>query len=62
MVGAQGVVMTLLFEFGFGHYVAGKPWQEIFPVFNVMAGDLFLLVLLTCFSAPLLVSKMKAIQ
>lgn len=62
MVGAQWVAMTLLFEFCFGHYVTGKPWHEIFQVFNVMAGDLFLLVLLTCFSAPLLVSKMKAIK
>jgi len=61
-VGAQWFAMTLLFEFGFGHYVAGKPWYEIFQVFNVMAGDLFLLVLVTCLFAPLLVSKIKAIQ
>ncbi|SFM70155.1 hypothetical protein SAMN04487963_3419 [Marinobacter zhejiangensis] len=56
LIGIQWVVMTLLFEFGFGHYVAGKSWPELLQTFNVLRGDLFVLVLLVSLIAPRLVA------
>lgn len=54
-IGVLWLVMTLLFEFSFGHYVAGKSWPELLQVFNIFRGDLFLLVLLVTLAAPSLV-------
>lgn len=51
-IGLQWVLMTLVFEFGFGHYVMGKSWYALLQVFNVLQGDLFVLVLLTSLVSP----------
>jgi len=51
-IGIQWVLMTLVFEFGFGHYVLGKSWHVLLQVFNVSRGDLFVLVLLTSLVSP----------
>ena len=59
LVGAQWVLMTLAFEFVFGHYVAGKSWVEIIQVFNVARGDLFTLVIMVTFFSPFIVGEMK---
>jgi hypothetical protein len=59
LIGAQWVLMTLLFEFIFGHYVAGKPWKTLFQIFNMLKGDLFILVLLVSLLSPYLVSKIR---
>nr|BDD47826.1 hypothetical protein 13 [Gammaproteobacteria bacterium] len=55
LIGVQWVGMTLIFEFNFGHYVAGKSWAELMQTFNLFEGDLFLLVLLVSLTAPNLV-------
>ncbi|MGJ8664578.1 MAG: hypothetical protein ACSHWU_13055, partial [Marinicella sp.] len=58
-VGIQWVMMTLAFEFLFGHYVRHKPWSEIFQVFNFIEGNLFSLVLLICLIGPRMIYQMK---
>jgi len=45
-VGLSWVLLTLAFEYLFGHYAAGRPWAEIHRVFDVTGGNLFPLVLL----------------
>lgn len=59
LIGLQWVFLTLLFEFVFGHFVVGKSWASIFEVFNIVNGDLFLVVLATSLVSPLLVAKTK---
>lgn len=61
LLGVAWVLMTLAFEFLFGHYVGGKSWQEILQVFNVMRGDLFLLVLIVSLIAPWLVAQWRGL-
>lgn len=61
LIGLQWVVMTLLFEFIFGHYVIKKSWSAIFEVFNIIKGDLFVVVLLTSLISPLIVARIKAV-
>ena len=62
LIGAQWVLMTLVFEFVFGHYVIGKSWHSILQVFNIMKGDLFIFVLLVSFISPTLVAKIKGVS
>lgn len=51
LIGIYWVLLTLSFEFLFGHYVVGKSWAEIMRVFDIQNGDLFIVVLfVTAFS------------
>lgn len=59
LIGAQWVLMTLAFEFLFGHYVAGKPWSVLVQNFNILKGDLFTLVLIVTFLSPYLVGRIR---
>lgn len=44
-IGTAWVVLTALFEFGFGRYLDRKSWSELFENYNLAAGNLWLLVL-----------------
>lgn len=55
-IGMLWVTMTLAFEMLFGHFVMGKSWRELFEVFNVFKGDLFVVALLVTFFSPIIVS------
>ncbi|HEY9129253.1 MAG TPA: hypothetical protein VIN02_05425 [Sulfurovum sp.] len=59
LIGIQWVSTTLAFEFIFGHFVMGRSWQELFQVFNILEGDLFIVVLLVTLFSPLLVSQIR---
>jgi hypothetical protein len=60
-VGVFWVILTLSLEILFGHFVAGKPWSEIWEVFNVMKGDLFVLVLFVTAVSPWLTAKIRGL-
>lgn len=60
-IGVQWVLMTLAFEFLFGHFVAGRSWAELLQTFNILQGDLFLLVLLVTLCAPRLAAGFRGI-
>jgi hypothetical protein len=46
-IGAAWLVMTIMFEFGFGHFVAGHAWPKLLADYNVLAGRVWILVLVT---------------
>lgn len=52
VVGAAWLVMTVLFEFGFGHYVMGNSWATLFADYDLLAGRVWVLVLLSLAIAP----------
>lgn len=52
-VGAMWLVLTVLFEFGFGHWIAGHPWEKLLADYDLGAGRLWALVLLWVGIAPL---------
>ncbi len=60
-IGLFWVVLTLLFEFIFGHFVAGKPWKDIMQVFNLKEGDLFIVVLCVTAISPWLAAKIRGL-
>ena len=43
-VGLLWLGLTLLFEFGFGHYVSHKPWAELLQEYNVLAGRIWIVI------------------
>ena len=61
MIGLLWVLLTLSFEYLFGHYVLGKSWAEINAVFNIKDGNLFLAVLFTTAVATWLVARVMGL-
>lgn len=56
-IGFFWVVITVIFEFVFGHYVMGLSWQKLFADYNLFNGRLRALVLLNNFFAPIISGK-----
>lgn len=53
-IGLLWLALTMAFEFLFGHYVAGHAWSRLLQDYNLLAGRLWLLVLLWLALAPYL--------
>lgn len=51
-IGLMWLVLTVAFEFLFGHYVAGHSWNRLFGDYNIFAGRLWLAVLSWVTVAP----------
>lgn len=62
LIGAFWTILTILFEFGFGHYVMGHSWSKLFADYNILKGRVWSLVLLTSFIAPLLIGYIQKRQ
>ncbi|QQS49243.1 MAG: hypothetical protein IPM66_11750 [Acidobacteriota bacterium] len=60
-IGVFWLVLTLAFEFLFGHYGAGKPWREVLQVFDVRKGDLFVVALLATLVAPWIMARLRGL-
>jgi len=54
-IGLMWLAMTLIFEFGAGHYLFGTPWPSLLGDYNLLAGRLWVLVLIATLAAPALV-------
>lgn len=44
-IGAIWVALSVLFEFGFGRYVEGDSWADLFQNYDVTAGNIWILIL-----------------
>ncbi len=51
-IGGIWLIMTVIFEFLFGHFVAGHSWSRLFMDYNILNGRVWVLVLLWVFIAP----------
>lgn len=58
-LGVAWAAATLLFEFGFGHWVAGHSWSRLFADYDLLAGRLWLLVLLTVLLGPVVAGGIR---
>jgi hypothetical protein len=59
MIGVLWLVLTLAFEFLFGHYVAGHPWQRLLRDYNLLAGRVWVLVPIWVAVAPYLFLRVQ---
>jgi len=52
LIGGMWVIMTILFEFIFGHFVMRHPWSKLFHDYNLLKGRVWVLVLIWTAIAP----------
>ncbi|MGA7932299.1 MAG: hypothetical protein WCA35_01845 [Kovacikia sp.] len=52
LVGVLWLGFTIAFEFIFGHYIAGHSWSQLLRDYNLLAGRVWLLVLVWITIAP----------
>jgi apolipoprotein N-acyltransferase len=54
-VGGVWALLTLGFEFGFGHYVVGTSWADLLADYDVSRGRIWVLIPIATAAAPALV-------
>jgi len=54
LIGGFWVILTVLFEFVFGHYVIGHSWGKLLADYNILQGRLWSLFLLAELISPIL--------
>jgi hypothetical protein len=57
MIGVMWLIMTVAFEFIFGHFVMGNSWDKLFHDYNILKGRLWIIVLLWVTFAPYIFYK-----
>jgi len=56
-IGFLWLLLTISFEFIFGHFVMGHTWEKLFADYNILNGKIWILVLFTTFLAPVIVGN-----
>lgn len=56
-IGGCWLIMTIAFEFGFGHYVAGHSWDRLLADYNIVTGRVWALFLVWVAILPWVVFK-----
>ena len=57
-IGAGWTLATIIFEFGFGHFVAGESWSKLARAYDLRTGRLWSAVPLAILVAPLLIRRL----
>ena len=58
LIGLFWLILTVLFEFGFGHYVVGNSWERLLADYNILEGRVWGFFLLTALVSPLLIGML----
>ncbi|BAZ06650.1 hypothetical protein [Calothrix sp. NIES-3974] len=59
IIGFIWLGLTLAFEFLFGHYVMHNPWSKLLADYNILAGRVWILVLIWTAIAPVIFFSMR---
>lgn len=59
-LGVFWALLTITFEFGFGHFVVGHPWSRLLHDYNLLAGRVWIFVLLALLFAPTVFGRLKS--
>lgn len=54
------VFLTILFEFGFGHYIMGNSWEKLAADYNIFMGRTWALLLFAILVTPLVAKKIAS--
>jgi hypothetical protein len=60
VIGGMWLMMTIVFEFVFGHYVMGHPWSKLFQDYNLLEGRVWSLVLIWTAVAPYVFYRIRS--
>jgi len=58
LIGLFWLVLSLLFEFGFFHYVMHEPWSRLLADYNIFHGRLLAVVWITTLFSPLICGEL----
>ncbi|RKN80327.1 hypothetical protein D7Z94_14115 [Ulvibacterium marinum] len=58
-IGLLWLGLTVLFEFLFGHYVAGHSWSKLFQDYNILKGRVWIIVLVWVTIAPYIFYRLQ---
>ena len=58
-VGLLWLGLTLAFEFLFGHYVSGQSWERLLADYNLLAGRVWVVVLIWVTIAPVVFYRLQ---
>ncbi len=58
-IGFIWVFLTILFEFGFGHFIAGHSWEHLLVDYNIFQGRVWTLFLGNLLIAPWFIAKIS---
>ena len=61
-IGFMWLAMTVVFEFGFGHYVAGHSWSHLIADYNIFEGRLWSLFLIWITVLPFVIFKFTSTE
>lgn len=59
-IGVMWLVGTVVFEFVFGYYIIGRPWEHLLADYDLLRGRVWVFVLLTELFGPLVASRLQA--
>ena len=60
-VGSLWLLLTLVFEFGFGRLAQGRSWPEMLEAYSFKDGNIWPLVLALTFLAPLVAPRLRGL-
>ncbi len=60
-LGCFWLALTVLFEFGAGHYLFKNPWEKLLADYNVFKGRVWVLVLLATLLAPYVTARLRGL-
>ena len=58
-IGLIWLWLTIIFEFLFGHYVVGHPWDRLLNDYNILRGRVWILVLIWIAVAPYIMYQLQ---
>ena len=58
LMGIVWLSLTVLFEFGFGHFIQGKSWDALLEDYNVFEGRIWIFVLIVTLAGPYLMGSL----
>lgn len=59
LVGLMWLLLTIVFDFTFGHYFMRKRWSQLIEIYSVSTGNLWVLVLLVTTISPYVAAKCR---
>jgi hypothetical protein len=60
VIGSMWFIITIVFEFGFGHYAMKHSWSKLFHDYNIFEGRVWVLVLIWIVVAPYLFYRLRS--
>jgi hypothetical protein len=61
LIGFLWLGLTVLFEFGAGHFLFKQPWEHLFADYNLAKGRIWILVLIVTLKAPAIAAKVRGL-